>query len=29
MLSILAVDDSPSMRKMVYFTLTGAGYRVI
>ena len=26
---ILAVDDSPSMRKMVSFTLTGAGYRVI
>lgn len=29
MLSILAVDDSPSMRKMVSFTLVGAGYRVI
>ena len=29
MLSILAVDDSPSMRKMVNFTLTGAGYRVV
>lgn len=29
MQSILAVDDSPSMRKMVSFTLTGAGYRVI
>ncbi len=27
--SILAVDDSPSMRKMVSFTLTGAGYQVI
>jgi two-component system chemotaxis response regulator CheY len=27
--SILAVDDSPSMRKMVAFTLTGAGYQVI
>lgn len=27
--SILAVDDSPSMRKMVAFTLTGAGYRVV
>jgi two-component system chemotaxis response regulator CheY len=26
---ILAVDDSPSMRKMVSFTLTGAGYQVI
>ncbi len=26
--SILAVDDSASMRKMVSFTLTGAGYRV-
>ena len=26
---ILAVDDSPSMRKMVYFTLTGAGHRVV
>ena len=26
---ILAVDDSPSMRKMVPFTLTGAGYSVI
>ena len=29
MLSILAVDDSPSMRKMVSFTLTGAGYQVV
>lgn len=29
MQSILAVDDSPSMRKMVSFTLTGAGYQVI
>jgi len=27
--SILAVDDSASMRKMVSFTLIGAGYRVI
>ncbi len=27
--SILAVDDSPSMRKMVSFTLTGAGYQVV
>ncbi len=27
--SILAVDDSPSMRKMVTFTLTAAGYQVI
>ena len=27
--SILAVDDSPSMRKMVAFTLTGAGYHVV
>ncbi|ANY60787.1 response regulator [Comamonas aquatica] len=27
--SILAVDDSPSMRKMVSFTLTGAGYKVV
>jgi two-component system, chemotaxis family, chemotaxis protein CheY len=26
--TILAVDDSPSMRKMVSFTLTGAGYSV-
>jgi two-component system chemotaxis response regulator CheY len=26
--SILAVDDSASMRKMVSFTLTGAGYQV-
>jgi len=26
---ILAVDDSPSMRKMVTFTLTGAGYQVV
>ena len=29
MYSILAVDDSASMRKMVSFTLTGAGYRVV
>ena len=27
--SILAVDDSPSMRKMVSVTLTGAGYKVV
>ncbi|MGN1055227.1 MAG: response regulator [Comamonas sp.] len=27
--SILAVDDSPSMRKMVSFTLTGAGFKVV
>jgi two-component system chemotaxis response regulator CheY len=27
--SILAVDDSASMRQMVAFTLKGAGYRVI
>lgn len=27
--SILAVDDSPSMRKMVSFTLKSAGYDVI
>lgn len=27
--SILAVDDSPSMRKMVSFTLIGAGYQVV
>ena len=27
--SILAVDDSPSMRKMVSFTLSGAGYKVV
>ena len=26
---ILAVDDSPSMRKMVSFTLCGAGYQVV
>ena len=26
---ILAVDDSPSMRKMVSFSLTGAGYQVV
>ena len=26
---ILTVDDSPSMRKMVAFTLTGAGYQVV
>ena len=29
MYSILAVDDSASMRKMVAFTLTGAGYQVV
>ena len=29
MYSILAVDDSASMRQMVAFTLKGAGYRVI
>ena len=29
MQSILAVDDSPSMRKMVSFTLSGAGYNVV
>jgi two-component system chemotaxis response regulator CheY len=29
MYSILAVDDSASMRKMVSFTLTGAGYHVV
>jgi two-component system chemotaxis response regulator CheY len=29
MQSILAVDDSASMRQMVSFTLKGAGYRVI
>ena len=29
MQSILAVDDSPSMRKMVTFTLTSAGYHVV
>lgn len=29
MATILAVDDSPSMRKMVAFTLTGAGYQVV
>ena len=27
--SILAVDDSPSMRQMVTFTLKGAGYNVV
>lgn len=27
--TILTVDDSPSMRKMVTFTLTGAGYKVV
>ncbi|MCX8114325.1 MAG: response regulator, partial [Burkholderiaceae bacterium] len=27
--SILAVDDSASMRQMVAFTLKGAGYHVI
>lgn len=26
---ILAVDDSPSMRQMVFFTLKSAGYEVI
>ncbi len=26
---ILAVDDSPSMRKMVVFALAGAGYQVV
>lgn len=26
---ILAVDDSPSMRRMVSFTLAGAGYQVV
>ncbi len=29
MRSILAVDDSTSMRKMVAFTLTGAGFHVV
>ena len=29
MTMILAVDDSPSMRKMVSFTLTGAGFQVV
>jgi len=29
MLSILAVDDSPSIRQMVSFTLKSAGYSVI
>ena len=29
MFSILAVDDSPSMRKMVSFTLKNAGYDVV
>lgn len=29
MRSILAVDDSASMRKMVSFTLTGAGFEVV
>jgi len=29
MRSILAVDDSASMRKMVAFTLAGAGYQVV
>lgn len=27
--TILAVDDSPSVRMMVRMTLTGAGYRVV
>ncbi|GAB4211744.1 MAG: response regulator [Rhodoferax sp.] len=27
--SILTVDDSPSMRKMVSFTLAGAGFEVV
>ena len=27
--SILAVDDSASMRKMVSFTLVGAGFKVV
>lgn len=27
--TILAVDGSPSMRKMVSFTLSGAGYKVV
>ena len=27
--TILAVEDSPSMRKMVSFTLSGAGYKVV
>ena len=29
MQSILAVDDSASMRKMVSFTLAGAGFKVV
>lgn len=29
MATILAVDDSPSMRRMVAFTLAGAGHEVI
>lgn len=29
MASILTVDDSPSMRQMVAFTLKGAGHKVI
>ena len=29
MTSILAVDDSASMRQMVSFTLKGAGYDVV
>jgi CheY-like chemotaxis protein len=28
MANILAVDDSPSMRQMITFTLKGAGYAV-
>jgi two-component system chemotaxis response regulator CheY len=27
--TVLTVDDSPSLRQMVSFTLTGAGYQVI
>jgi two-component system chemotaxis response regulator CheY len=29
MTTVLAVDDSPSMRQMVSFTLKGAGYNVV